>query len=68
MMHRGFNILRTANVLIMRYGKEVPICAGKRAEELYRERDFAGCVYWQRTLPLIYELLISELREDAVVH
>ena len=47
----GFDIFRTANVLIMRYGREAPIRASKRAEELYLERDFAGSVDWLNPAP-----------------
>lgn len=67
-MSSNFDIFRTAKLYVAQFGKEAPIRAGKRAEQLYRSRDFAGCVYWLRTLTLIYELLTRELRDNRVLH
>ena len=67
-MPSEFDIFRTANVFILRYGGEAPIRAGKRAADLYRQRDFMGCVNWLRTLKLIYELMTKQRHEDVNVH
>lgn len=67
-MSSKFDIVRTANSYVARYGKEAPIRAGKRAAQLYRSRDLAGCVDWLRTLTLIYELLTKELHGHRVLH
>ena len=47
-----FDKYRTANVLVVRCGKEAPVQAGKRAAELYRKPEIFSSVDWLRTLVL----------------
>ncbi len=67
-MSPWFNMFRATNILIMRYGKNAPIRAGKQTEERYRKRDLTGCVDWLRTPTAMHELLTRELRDNPVVH
>ncbi len=67
-MTPSLDIYRTANELIKQHGKDAPIHAAMRADELLEAGDLDGKAVWLRITKAIDELLSKERPEDATVN
>lgn len=57
------DIFRAAKLLIEQHGAQGAVVAATRADELIKERDYAGGVIWRRIAEAIEELTRGR-RED----
>ena len=64
----SLDIYRTANELIKQHGKDAPIHAAMRADELLKAGDMGGKAVWLRILKAVEELQSKERPEDATVN
>ena len=62
------DIHRTANELIKQHGKDAPIHAAMRADELLDAGDLDGQAVWKRILAAVDELMSEERPEGVEVH
>ncbi len=67
-MTSDLDIYRSANELIEQHGKDAPIHAAMRADELMETGDMEGRAVWIRIVKAIEELLSEERPEDVKVH
>jgi hypothetical protein len=68
-MTEEIDIYRTANLLIKQHGKDAPVHAAMRADELLAARDVEGCATWRRVVRAVKELLDDQPPgEGKVVH
>ncbi len=66
-MTSDIDIYRSANELIEQHGKDAPIHAAMRADELMEAGDMEGEAVWLRIVKAIEELLSEERPGDAEV-
>ena len=62
------DIYRSANELIKQYGKDAPIHAAMRADELLEAGDLDGQAVWKRIIQAIEELQSKERAEGEKLH
>ena len=67
-MTSDLDICRAAYLLIKQHGKNAPIYAAMRADELLEVGDLVGQAVWKRILAAVDELLSEERPEGARVH
>lgn len=67
-MTSDLDIYHTANELIKRHGKDAPINAAMRADELMAAGDMDGQAVWKRVLAAIDELLPEDRPSDTKLH
>ncbi len=59
-MTPDLDIFRSANVLVKQYGKDAPIQAAMRADELLDKGDLEGCAVFKRVIKAVEEMLSKE--------
>ena len=62
------DIYRTAKLLVDHHGKDAPIHAAMRADELLAEGDMDGVRAWKRIIGAIDTLLSDKPSEGAGIH
>ncbi len=67
-MTSDIDIYRSANELIKQHGKDAPILAAMRADELMEAGDMEGRAVWLRIVKAVEELLSEERPEGEKVH
>ena len=67
-MTSNIDIYRSANELIEQHGKDAPIHAAMRADELMEAGDMEGRAVWLGIVKAVEELLSGERPDDAKVH
>lgn len=67
-MTNEIDIYRTANELIKQHGKDAPIHAAMRADELLDDGDLDGQAVWKRILTAVEELLSDKRPSAEQVH
>ena len=67
-MDSDLDIYRAANELIEQHGKDAPIRAAMRHDELLERGDLDGCAVWKRILKAIDDLQSEDRPEGAKVH
>ena len=67
-MTSDLDIYRSAHELIKQHGKDAPIHAAMRADELMEVGDMEGEAMWLRIVKAIEELLSGERPDGAEVH
>lgn len=56
------DIWMSANVLVKRYGKDAPVQAAMRADELLDQGDIEGCAVFKRIVTACQELLNDDTK------
>ena len=54
------DIWRSANLLVKQHGKDAPIHAAMKADELLEAGDLDGAAVWKRIVKAVEELLSKE--------
>ncbi len=67
-MTSDIDIYRSANELIEQHGKDAPIHAAMRADELMETGDMEGRAVWIRIVKAVEELLSGGRPSDEKVH
>ncbi len=62
------DIYRAANALIKKHGKDAPIHAAMRADELLEAGDLDGVAVWRRVLRAVEELQGTEPKSGEAGH
>ncbi len=62
------DIYRTANVLVKRHGRDAPIHAAMRADELLEAGDLEGRAVWKRVLRAVGELQETAPKSGEAFH
>ncbi len=67
-MTSHLDILRTANVLVRRYGEDAALEAAQSADAMLEKGSLDGQRVWKRVLAAVKEIQRQEPREGAAVY
>ena len=67
-MTSDLDVYRAAKILVDEHGRDAPIRAAQRIDDLRDRGDLDGCAVWRRILKACDELLATEPPEGGVMH